>query len=88
MRVSNKNARSLVVSRRDFTGSNIFGETNGRGVYAVYSYGYHFPLYANINGQWYGNSDKYSVSTSRHYSQCNPLVPVIMVSTNELKAMI
>ena len=89
MRVSNKQARNLVVSRRDFTGSNIFGETNSRGVYAVYSYGYHFPLFAFIDEKWYENEDRYSVTTSKHKNQVRPYyADTIKVSTNELKAMI
>lgn len=92
MRVSNKQAREMVINRREFKANNIFGEYNvitreGKRNYVVYSYGHHFPLYAYVNGQWYGNRDKYSVTTSKHYNQCNPLVPVILVSTDELNTL-
>jgi hypothetical protein len=30
-------------------------------------------LLINIEGQWFANEDKYSRSTSRHFSQCRPL---------------
>jgi len=88
MRVSNNKCRELVVSRRDFTANNIFAVTNSRGVYAVYSYGYHFPLFAFIDGQWYENEDRYSVTTSKHRGNTHPHTDTIKVSVNELKAMI
>lgn len=75
MRVANRDARDCVVALQPFKGSNTFGEyfTN---VYVVYSYGYHFPLFVfdKINRIWYYNEDKYSTSTSKHFSQLNPLV--------------
>jgi hypothetical protein len=71
MKTSNNKARALVVDRKDFKGSNLFAET-WRGIYAVYSYGYHFPIYAFVDGKWYANEDKYSRSTTRHQSQARP----------------
>ena len=43
-------------------------------LYVVYSYGYHFPMYIYDRqaGMWIGNEDSYSVSTTRHQSQCRP----------------
>ena len=43
--------------------------------YVVYSYGSHFPMYVwdTATQRWYGNKDKYSRSTSRHQSACQPL---------------
>lgn len=41
-------------------------------VYAVFSYGEHFPIYAFRAGQWFRNKDKYSVTTSKHQSQARP----------------
>jgi hypothetical protein len=55
-------------------------------LYSVYSYGYHFPMYifdaeasvvdelGNVTGKgvWLGNSDKYSVTTTRHQNKCRP----------------
>jgi hypothetical protein len=75
MRVANRDARNWVRDLKPFKGSNTFGEyfTN---VYVVYSYGEHFPLFVfdKINRVWYYNEDKYSVSTSKHFTQLNPLV--------------
>lgn len=46
-------------------------------IYVVYSYGTHFPMYIYLphQDQWFGNSDKYSRTTSSHQSQANPLPP-------------
>jgi len=45
-------------------------------------------MYASINGIWYENSDKYSVSTSRHQSQLRPSNVSKEVNTEELISMI
>lgn len=86
---ANSTARGLVKSLVPFKGSNTFGEYHGD-CYAVFSYGYHFPLFAFIAGKWYRNGDKYSVSTSKHQSQLAPVANVEMetVSTANLKKLI
>lgn len=45
--------------------------------YVVYSYGEHFPMYIWQNGRWFGNEDKYSMTTSNHQSSTNPGDPTI-----------
>ena len=40
--------------------------------YVVYSYGWHWPLYIKEGVQWYVNSDRYSITTSKHMSQFMP----------------
>jgi hypothetical protein len=87
MKTTNKQSRKYVQSKTVFQASNIFAETHN-GNYVVYSYGYHWPMFANINGQWYENSDRYSVSTSKQQGQAHPLVDTIKVSVNELKSLI
>jgi hypothetical protein len=44
--------------------------------YVVYSYGRHFPIYIYVHcaDKWFVNKDKYSPTTSRHQSCCNPYV--------------
>lgn len=86
---SNKNALHLVQARKPFKGSNTFAEWHGC-LYVVYSYGYHFPMFAfdSISKKWYGNGKKYSPSTSRHYSQLSPHAELTKVSTEELQALI
>ena len=73
MKIPNHKAREKVINRCEFTGSNLFGEIRG-GMYVVYSYGEHWPLwvYDNDVRGWFGNSDKYSRSTTRHASQTQP----------------
>lgn len=85
IRVSNKDARFAVNGQREFKGSHTFAEIDESGAYKVYSYGYHFPIYAFVNGKWYANKDKYSVSTSKHQSQLRPEGNLILVSTQEIK---
>jgi hypothetical protein len=86
-RTSNIKASYLVNSKQDFKGSNTFAETKNN-KYVVYSYGYHFPMYAFINGQWYGNSNKYSSSTSKHQSQTRPSGTITYKTTNELNNLL
>ena len=71
MIVSNINAREYVNKKVDFNGSNTYGR-NEEKKYVVCSYGSHFPIYVFKRGKWYGNSDKYSVSTSKHQNQLRP----------------
>ncbi len=87
-KVSNKKARVEVENKMEFMGSNTFARNNELGVYKVYSYGKHFPIYAFKNGQWYFNKDKYSQTTSKHQSQLRPSVSTyIEVSTEEIIAL-
>lgn len=69
--------REHVMARKEFKGSNIWGEWHGDKRYIVYSYGYHFPMwvYESATGQWYGNKDKYSRSTSKHQTMSRPYIP-------------
>lgn len=87
MKVSNQKCRPFVQNCREFQGSNLFG-TFVNGNYVVYSYGTHFPLFANINGTWYANSDRYSVSTSKQRTQSHPQVTTIDLNTSDLKSLI
>lgn len=89
MRIANQDGREYVKRRQIFRGSHTFSEEKN-GVYAVYSYGYHFPMYAWIKGVWFANKDKYSQSTSRQQSQMRPWsVPeLIYLNTKELQNLI
>lgn len=71
MRVSNCKASNYTRDRIPFTGNNLFAVKLLKG-YVIYSYGHHWPLfvYHNRYKKWYGNDDKYSVTTSKHKSQC------------------
>jgi len=83
MKVSNKNAREYVERKQEFKGNNTFAEYIGND-YVVYSYGRHFPIYTFKNGKWYANSDKYSVSTSKHQTQLCPNEHIFRFCNTEL----
>jgi len=88
--IPNHQARAYVQRKETFDGAHIFARWStkesdakmGRSkqtIYAVYSYGYHFPMFvydadANV---WVENSDKYSKTTSKHQSQLHPLCDTI-----------
>jgi hypothetical protein len=71
-----KKAGEAVRHRHEFLGNNIRGCWKGEihTRYVVYSYGDHFPMYIYdcTTMKWYGNTDRYSPSTSRHQSACHP----------------
>ena len=54
----------------------------------IYSYGYHFPIYIKWKNTWYENSNKYSVSTSKHQSQARPSAKTKLLNTNQMKQLI
>ena len=87
MNATNKKSRNLVESLKEFKASNLFAE-NKYGVYTVYSYGRHWPLFVNKSGKWYGNISKYSVSTSKQQSQCRPNAEIEFMTVSELKQLI
>jgi hypothetical protein len=89
MNISNKDCAPYVTDRREFKGSHLFGEWDGvaewvgnENMYAVYSYGYHFPIYIWVGGVWYENTDKYSMSTSKHQTQARPDADTVKMDTD------
>jgi hypothetical protein len=62
-------------------GASLWGEwltfTDADPIYVVYSYGRHWPLFANWKGVWFANEDKASRTTSKHYSQAHPHTVVV-----------
>ena len=82
-RVANKDISEYIDKLEVVEGSNIFTENSGKlpdnpetddNLYIVYSYGWHFPMYIHCRqaNLWYGNSDRFSISTSKHQSQARP----------------
>lgn len=71
MRTTNAKSHEQTTRRETFKANNLFAEIQN-GHYVVYSYGYHFPIYAYINGTWIKNVDKYSVTTSKQMTQSKP----------------
>jgi len=86
--VSNTKCRSFVKACLPFKGSNLYGELLGNGIYAVFSYGSHFPLFAHVGDQWYENGEHYSNTTSKQHGQAHPHTDTIKVSCAELKSII
>ena len=86
--MKNKDAIPRVRARLPFKGNNMFGETFGLTGYAVYSYGYHFPMAVFDGYEWYVNEDKYSPSTSRHQTYIRQAVSGEAASTTYLKRLI
>ena len=90
VKIANKNASSLIGNLVEFQGSNTFGVREKDGVYVVYSYGKHFPMYACINGEWFETMEKYSVSTSKQQTQLRPSVfgEIYLIEGERLKVKI
>ena len=80
----------LVRNKSMFIAGNVFAiDYPVTGYYIVFSYGLHWPLfiYDHKKGQWYGNSDKYSVTTSKHYTKLNP-GNVALLNCEEMKRLV
>ena len=94
LKLANSNVRSAVQRRQEFKNTNgtLFGRWETRFLYVVYSYGEHFPLFLNDcsygESAWAVNTDKYSVTTSRHFSQAHPRYETVASNTEEMKAYI
>ena len=91
-RVSNKNCRKYVENQEEFKGSHLCGKKLSDRVYVVWSYNW-YPLWACIDGKWYGHNDRYSVSTSKQTTQSMPFMYgggdiTILDTVDELKQMI
>lgn len=89
MKIANRKAGNYVRQKEVFKGNNLFSEQLAKG-YVVYSYGYHFPLYAwfEVTQKWYRNIDKYSRTTSKHSSQANPGVLCEEITLEQIKELI
>ncbi len=68
MAYTNRQSVDLIRARREFHTGNktIFAQVDHAGRYVVYSYGRHFPMAVYVDGRWIVNSDRYSVTTTRH----------------------
>ena len=99
--IANKDARYFVQRKETFDGAHIFARwstkesDNKRGrskqtIYAVYSYGYHFPMFvydADTN-VWVENSDKYSKTTSKQRTQLHPMCDTIKRPMDDVQMVI
>ena len=84
-RVANSQSREYSENLIPFKGANLEGKSLDNGDYVVLSYGY-YPIwwYCKAEGKWYGNSTKYSQTTSKQMSQSRPTYDAKMVTKNEL----
>jgi hypothetical protein len=102
-RVNNSDIKKHVDKLENFETNNqtVYGikDSNSEGemfdktpsVYAVYSYGYHFPMYVyDLEAKvWLGNKDKYSRTTSAHQTKARPSQGIHQwFSTDELRTII
>ena len=75
-RVSNSDTGDLAADTVEFINTNktLYGKWLNDSLYVVYSYGAHWPLYVYLkaSAQWFGNQDRYSVTTSQHRHQVMP----------------
>lgn len=96
LKVTNSNVRSAVQSLQEFKNSTgtLFSKWETPLLYVVYSYGSHFPLFLCEHSggagraAWAVNTDKYSVTTSKHFSQAHPQCETVGSNTKEMKAYI
>jgi hypothetical protein len=90
-RLANTELRGPIQRREMFktNSGSVFPRREGN-LYVVYSYGTHFPMwvYDGEIDQWFGNSDKYSRTTSKHQSQTRPFVDMTMTHTRTLQQII
>jgi hypothetical protein len=94
-RINNNEARRYVQHRCSFKASNLFAERKDiGGLYVVYSYGYHWPLwvYDPKAEVWLENLNRYSLTTTRHRVQTNPYPDyngrVVRMTCDDLKFLI
>tara|TARA_E500000305_G_scaffold38567_1_gene29575 strand:- start:222 stop:506 length:285 start_codon:yes stop_codon:yes gene_type:complete len=90
MRTTNAKSSIHTSRKAPFKANNLSGEYVGKS-YVVYSYGY-YPIYVHLNGTWYKNMDKYSITTSKQQTQSAPELygqkEFTMLNTTMLNKMI
>lgn len=76
VKTTNRDCRRYVQNCVPFDNSNkqLFARWTSSGLYVVYSYGDHWPLFVwdAANETWYANESKVSMTTSHHYSYAHP----------------
>ena len=73
------------------TNKQLFGYWCASGVYAVFSYGQHWPLfvYEPKTTSWFANEDKYGTTTSKHYGKAHPFAtPTTKLSCTAMKKLV
>lgn len=93
MKISTRSCRAAVKARGVFQCyGSLYSEwrkaRDGTRMYVVYSYGEHWPLFVWHDGTWYENSERYSVTTSKHRSASHPHCDTIPASCDSLKRFV
>ena len=91
-KLSNSQVKSRVNDLEAFeTNSGSMFSTGSRatGLYAVYSYGFHFPMYVfdTAANQWFGNHDKHSRTTTGHQNDARPSGDIHWMNTHDMKLL-
>lgn len=92
MNTTLKQAVNLIATLQPVKGNSLYSMDTDK-FYIVYSYGVHFPVaaYDYTEKLWYLNTDKYSVTTSRHQSIVKQALgndERILCDTNELQSLL
>jgi hypothetical protein len=84
-RTSNADSKAFTENHLPFLANNLEGKTLENGDYVVLSYGY-YPIWFwhKRTNKWYGNKDKFSVTTAKHISQSRPTYEAEMLSRGEM----
>ena len=88
MKTTNVKSRSFVQNKEPFKANNLKGVDEGH-FYVVYSYNW-YPLFAYcfVEKRWFKNIQKYSVSTSKQATQCEPLASFILLDLEQMKDLL
>jgi hypothetical protein len=88
-RISNASSREYTENQLPFRANNLDGKVLDNGDYVVLSYGY-YPIWywSKTKEKWYGNSTKYSITTSRHMSQSRPVYDAEMLPRDKMDALV
>ena len=101
MKIANRDARQYVQRRQPFTGNSLYAATwltnpssttEGDSGYAVFSYGFHWPLFVavSLGGRtvWFENKDRHGTSTSKHRSQCHPHTDTTPLTVQQMRTLV
>jgi hypothetical protein len=92
VQINNNQLSEFTTHHRQFeTNTGSVYANDSTSLYVVYSYGEHFPIYIHdyTTHTWFGNSDKYSPTTTRHQTLARPDADHInMLTTEDLNALI
>ena len=98
-RINGRTSRPYVQRTEPFKNSNgqLYAEWYGKpndvedslSRYVVYSYGVHWPLFVYVPsvGLWFENTDRHSVTTSKHRSQTHPHCDTVPLTLDRMKLL-